>query len=103
MKADKRRRLRKAGWTVADSTQFLGLTPEEAAVVEIHVSLALGLRRRRQTLGLTQADLARRIGSSQSRVAKMEAVDPTVSMDLLVKALVAVGANRREIGRLVAA
>jgi hypothetical protein len=42
------------------------------------------------------------MGSSQSRVAKMEAGDPTVSLDLLVQGLLAAGATRREIADALA-
>src|SRR5581483_4278956 len=50
--------------------------------------------RRRAELGLSQAVVAKRLGSSQSRVAKMEAGDPSVSLDLLLRALLALGATR---------
>jgi predicted XRE-type DNA-binding protein len=102
MRIEKQRRLRKAGWTVGDATQFLALSKEEAALVEIRAALAAGLSQMRRAAGLTQVEVARRIGSSQSRVAKMEAGDPSVSLDLLVKSLAATGAGRRQIGRLVA-
>jgi transcriptional regulator with XRE-family HTH domain len=42
-------------------------------------------------MGLTQVALAKKIKSSQSRVAKMEAGDPSVSIDLLVRSLIALG------------
>ena len=43
----------------------------------------------------------KRLGSSQSRVAKMEAADPSVSLDLLVRGLLATGASPRDIGRVL--
>jgi len=103
MRASKRRRLRAAGFTVGDARRFLGLTAADTAIVEIRLALATGLRRRRLAAGLTQTALAKRIGSSQSRVAKMEAGDPTVSLELLIRSLTAVGAARKEIAKLVAA
>ena len=99
----KARRLRQAGWTLGDARDFLGLTAAEAALVEMRASLAAGLRRHRTARHLTQAGLAVLIGSSQSRVAKMEAGDPSVSLDLLIKSLVAAGGERREIARLIVA
>ncbi|MEX2495998.1 MAG: helix-turn-helix transcriptional regulator [Woeseia sp.] len=58
-------------------------------------------RRRNTRRRLTQAELARAIRSSQSRVAKMEAGDPTVSIDLLVKSLLALGVSKKELGRVI--
>ena len=102
MDAKKRKRLEAAGFAVGSAADFLGLTAEEAALVEMRLALSRALRERRAEAGLTQAALARRIGSSQSRVAKMEAGDPSVSLDLLIRALLAVGASRREVGQALA-
>jgi hypothetical protein len=93
----KRKKLEKAGWRVGSAAEFLGLSPEEAAFVDLKVALSEELRDRRSEQGLSQVELAQRMGSSQSRVAKMEASDPTVSVDLLVRALLATGATRKEI------
>jgi DNA-binding XRE family transcriptional regulator len=99
MDAKKRKRLEAAGFAVGTPADFLGLDAEEAALVEMRLALSQELRGRREDAGLTQTALARHLGSSQSRVAKMEAGDPTVSLDLLIRALLAVGASRREVGR----
>lgn len=101
MKRSKRERLEAAGWRVGTAAEFLGLTAEEAAFVEMKIALADGVRRRRQAKRLTQIQLAARIGSSQSRVAKMETADPTVSIDLLVRTLLAMGASRAEVARVI--
>jgi DNA-binding XRE family transcriptional regulator len=101
VRAQKKRRLEAAGWRVGDAREFLELTPGEAEFVEIKLALARRLRQLREAQHWTQAELARRIGSSQSRVAKMEAGDSTVSVDLLVRCLLAAGANRKELGRVV--
>jgi DNA-binding XRE family transcriptional regulator len=101
VKAEKRKRLELAGWRVGDARDFLELSDGEAQFVEIKLALARRLRELREKRNWTQADLAKRVGSSQSRVAKMEAADPTVSVDLLVRSLLAVGANRRELGKIV--
>lgn len=103
MDTRKRKRLMAAGWTIGSAADFLDLSPEEAALIEMRLALSVGLRERRERAGLTQAALARRIGSSQSRVAKMEAGDPTVSLDLLIRGLLAVGVTRREVGRVLMA
>ncbi len=101
MRADKRRRLERAGWTVGDAGDFLGLSADEQRFVEVKLSLADGLRRRREQLGLTQTQVAERFGSSQSRVAKMEAADRTVTTDLLLKSLFRLGASQRDVSRLL--
>jgi DNA-binding XRE family transcriptional regulator len=100
---DKRRRRQARGWKIGSAHTFLGLTSGEAAYVDLKVRLALGLRERRRRVSLTQADLAKRLRSSQSRIAKMEAGDPSVSLDLLVRSLLMLGASRRELSRIIAA
>jgi len=87
---------------VGDAREFLELTPSEAEFVEIKLALARRLRELREERHWTQAELARHVGSSQSRVAKMEAAETTVSIDLLVRSLLAAGADRRELGRVLA-
>ena len=89
------------GWKLGDARDFLELDASEAEFVEIKLGLARRLRELREQHSWTQADLAGRLGSSQSRVAKMEAADSTVSVDLLVRSLLAAGADRGDVGRAV--
>ena len=103
MRAGKVRKLKAAGWAVGDATDFLQLSSEEQSMVELRTRLADGLKVRRMRRKLTQQDLARVVGSSQSPVAKMEAGDPTVSIDLLMRSLLAMGATNNEIARIIAA
>ena len=103
MKQSKRNKLENAGWRVGTAGEFLGLSSEEAAYIEIKLALSEALRKERETKKLSQVELARLIASSQSRVAKMEAADSTVSMDLLVKSLLALGVPRKEVARTIAA
>lgn len=98
----KKDRLAAAGWRTGDAADFLELSVEEAAFVELKLALAEYLRELRTRNSWTQAQVARRLGSSQSRVAKMEAADASVSLDLLVKALLALGASRDEVGGVIA-
>jgi DNA-binding XRE family transcriptional regulator len=99
MKARKRKRLEAAGWRVGSAAEFLRLKPEAAALVEMKLNLARRLRDVRTNRGLSQEAMAKLLGSSQSRVAKMEAGDRSVSVDLLVRSLLLVGASRAEIAR----
>jgi DNA-binding XRE family transcriptional regulator len=101
MDPNKRERLEAAGWRVGSMQDFLGLSDEEAAFVELKVALSRSLRERRAEQGLTQTELAKRMHSSQSRVAKMEAGDPSVSLDLLVRGLLATGATSRDIAAAI--
>jgi predicted transcriptional regulator len=103
VREEKRRRLEARGWRVGTTQEFLRLSAEEAAYIEVKVRLAVGLREWRRRRNLTQADLAKRLRSSQSRIAKMEAGDPSVSLDLLVRSLLTLGASRRELSRIMSA
>ena len=101
MRAARQKTLEAQGWAVGTADDFLGLTPEEAAMVEIKLRLSDALRARRATLRLSQLALAKRLRSSQSRVAKMEAGDASVSLDLLVRALVALGASANDLAKAI--
>ncbi|MFI5180944.1 MAG: helix-turn-helix domain-containing protein [Thermoanaerobaculia bacterium] len=102
MRSGRRARLEAAGWKIGSATEFLGLTPEEEALVEIKLGLARELKEVRAEKGLSQVKAAEILGSSQSRVAKMESADKTVSLDLLVRSLVALGSSRRRVARAIA-
>jgi len=97
MKRDKRERLAAHGWRAGDAQEFLGLSEGEATFVEMKLALAAELRKKRRKRHLTQTQVAKMLESSQSRVAKMEAGDPTVSMDLLMRSLLAIGATRTDL------
>ena len=97
----KKEKLAKKGWKVGSVAEFLDLSAEESAYIEMKLALSEKLKERRQRKKLTQAELAKAIESSQSRVAKMEAGDPTVSIDLLVKSLLALGVSKKELGRTI--
>jgi ribosome-binding protein aMBF1 (putative translation factor) len=100
MSAKKLKRLQSAGWKTGGAGDFLKLSDEEAMLVELKLALADAVRLSRQKRGLSQIDLAQRMGSSQSRVAKMEAGDLSVSLDLIVRAFFASGATRQELQRV---
>lgn len=101
METRKKHRLEKKGWRIGSAQDFLGSSDEEAQYIEMHLALASLLGRRREHLGLTQTRVAELVGSSQSRVAKMEAGDPTVSMDLLIRSLLALRVTRGELAEAI--
>jgi predicted XRE-type DNA-binding protein len=102
MNKAKRQRLEAKGWKVGSVDEFLGLTPEEAAYVELKLALSKNVREYRRTKNLTQVEMAKLLRSSQSRVAKIEAGDASVSLDLLIRSLMAMGASRKDLARMIA-
>ncbi len=102
MRKARKARLERAGWKVGTVRELLGLSRAEEARVELKLLLSRGLRERRARRRLTQAQLARLLKSSQSRVAKMEAGDPSVSIDLLIRSLLAIGTTQRELAQVIA-
>jgi DNA-binding XRE family transcriptional regulator len=102
MKPENKQKLAAAGFKVGSADEFLGLTPQESALVSLRLSLAGQVRSRRLRLHYSQAELARRVGSSQSRIAKLEAAESDVSLDLLFRALFATGAKMSDVGKILA-
>lgn len=103
MNKAKRKKLERRGWKVGSTSEFLGLTAEETRFIELKLALSRWLRARREARDQTQVDLAKHLRSSQSRIAKMEAGDPSVSLDLLIRSLFALGATKRELARVIGA
>jgi len=101
MKNSKRAKLEAAGWAVGSVKEFLGLSEAESAIIDMKLALSRSLRERRTKQGLSQVQLAERLQSSQSRVAKMEAGDPSVSMDLLVSSLLLLDASSADLAKAI--
>jgi predicted XRE-type DNA-binding protein len=102
MRQNKRKALEAKGWQLGSVDDFLGLSEEELALIDLKIALGNALKQRRQKKRLTQKEAAEAIASSQSRVAKMEAGDPSVSIDLLVKSMITLGASRKDVAKAVA-
>jgi len=100
MDTRKRKALTAAGFRVGDATDFLGLSDEETRLVELRVALSRAVRRRRQERSMTQQQLATRLKSSQSRIAKIEAGSGDVSLDLMFRGLFAVGGGVADVARV---
>jgi DNA-binding XRE family transcriptional regulator len=101
MKQSKRKALEKKGWKVGSASDFLNLSDEELALIELKIALGNALKQRRQKKRLTQEAAAKAIASSQSRIAKMEAGDPSVSIDLLIKSMYTLGASNQEVAKAI--
>ena len=102
MNKTKKKLLETHGWKVGTVAELLGMTSEDEALVEIRLALSQQVRKRRMKK-MTQSELAVKLKSSQPRVAKVEAGDDSVSIDLLMRALLATGASPKEIGKTIAA
>lgn len=102
MNEAKRKKLEAKGWRVGSTQEFLGLSNGDAAFIEVKLKLARSLRAKRLKRRMGQIQVAKIIHSSQSRVAKMEAADSSVSVDLLVRSHLALGTSSPELGRIIA-
>jgi len=102
MEQAKRKHLEAKGWKFGSAADFLDLSPEESAYVELKLLLSDALKERRSQIGVSQAAAAAKLGSSQSRIAKMEAGDPSVSLDLLIRSLLELGVSRQGLARIMA-
>jgi hypothetical protein len=102
MDKEKKARLEAQGWKVGSTEEFLGLTPGESAYVELRLKLSDAVRNLRKKKHLTQVQLAEMLQSSQSRVAKVEASDESVSLDLLIRSLLALGATDQDLAEVIA-
>ena len=101
MNKAKEKKLLKKGWKIGSAKEFLGLSEEESSYIELKVKLSANLRKLRTEQNLTQVELAKILRSSQSRVAKIETGDPSVSLDLIIRSLLALGTSQKEIARAI--
>ncbi len=102
MDAAKRKRLEAQGWKVGTADEFLQLSPQEQAMVEIKLVLSQELKERRKDSLMSQLELAKLLRSRESRVAKMEKGDPSIPIDMLIKSLLAMGATKNDIAKMIA-
>lgn len=101
MEKKKQKKLEEKGYRVGSAADFLELTPEEEAYIDIRLDISNLVKAQRANRGWTQEQLARAIGSSQSRIAKLEGGDPGISLDLMIKALLRLGTSKKQIGKLL--
>ena len=103
MKKEKIRNLEKKGWKVGTVSDFLNLNREEEEYIELKLALSNYFQKLRKKKHLTQVQVAEKIKSSQSRVAKIERAESSVSLDLIVRSLIALGSSKKEIGKVMLA
>ena len=97
----KQKNLEKSGWKIGSAKDFFGLSDEESSYIELKIKLSTNLRKLRTEHNITQVELAKILKSSQSRVAKIETGDPSVSLDLIIRSLLALGTSKKEIARAI--
>ena len=102
MNTKRRSELETKGWKFGGVEDFLGLTGEELEYIEVKITLSEMVKDCRERRGLAQVSAAKILKSSQSRISKIETADPTVSIDLQIKSLLALGATKQEIGQKIA-
>jgi DNA-binding XRE family transcriptional regulator len=102
MDKQKQKNLQKKGWKIGSTKEFLNLSEEESSYIELKIKLSSNLKKLRTERKLTQVELAKIIKSSQSRVAKLETGDPSVSLDLIIRSLLALGTSNKDIARTIA-
>ncbi len=100
MEKGKIRKLKDAGWKMGSVQDFLELTPEENAFVEVRVALFEAFQKIRKEKQMTQKQAAKLLKTSQSRISKMESGDPSVTLDLMIRSLVALGARKKDFSRI---
>ena len=101
MDKNKKELLKAKGWKVGSTEGFLDLSEEELAYIELKISLSRLTKELRVKRQLTQQQTADLISSSQSRVAKIEAGDPSVSIDLQIRSLLALGASKEDLAEAI--
>ncbi len=97
----KKKALESKGYRVGSAEDFLGLSREESQYIELKLGLSKALAELRRQSNLTQLQVAKILKSSQSRIAKLESGDPSVSLDLLIKSLLAMGATKNGIAKAI--
>ncbi|REL37965.1 XRE family transcriptional regulator [Rhodohalobacter sp. SW132] len=100
MDKKKRKILEEKGYRVGSASDFLELTPEEETYIDIRLDISKLVKTQRAKKGWTQEQLAQAIGSSQSRIAKLEGGDQGISLDLMIKALLRLGTTKKQMGKL---
>jgi hypothetical protein len=99
MDLNKRQRLEAAGWQVGTVKDFLDLEESETKLIEFKATLIELFKLGRESKKLSQSALAEKMQSSQSRVAKIEAGDTSVSIDLIMRGLFSLGLTQEEIAQ----
>ncbi|MBO4435298.1 MAG: helix-turn-helix transcriptional regulator [Fibrobacter sp.] len=97
----KKESLEKKGWKFGDVDEYLGLTPAEMVIVEMKAELAKALIKKRKKSGMSQTEASAKAQTSQSRYAKAEHSDSSVSLELMIKLFFSLGADKKELFKVL--
>jgi len=101
MNKQKQKRIEKKGWKIGSTAEFLNLSEEETSYIELKLKLSTNLRKLRTEQKLPQVEPAKILKSSQSRAANLEIGDPSASLDLIIRSLLALSSSNKEIARAI--
>jgi transcriptional regulator with XRE-family HTH domain len=101
MNADRKKRLEAAGFKFGTVGELFNLSEAEELLVDVKVALAEAIRELREVRSLSQADLARLIGSGQARVSKLERSLESTSLDTLFRCMLVLGASRQDLAKTI--
>lgn len=101
MISEKKEKLETKGWKIVSASDSPGLSAEEENIIELRLALSRAIKSQRLKVGLTQAAAAALLRSSQSRIAKIEAGDKSVSLDLMLKSLIRLGIKADELPQIL--
>jgi DNA-binding transcriptional regulator YiaG len=86
-------------WVEGSVQDFRQLSDADMEYIEMRLAASRYLKSIRQAQNMTQKMVAMKLHTSQSRLAKMEAGDSSVSLDLLFKSLFSLGVSRKKLVR----
>ena len=93
-------RLAATGWVETTVAEFLGLSPEEEALVDTGLLLSQLVRETRVARGWSTEQLGQKIGVSAERISELETA-PGTRFELLFQALYAMNVAPREIAATI--
>ncbi|MGB5398666.1 MAG: helix-turn-helix domain-containing protein [Thermoanaerobaculia bacterium] len=99
LEARKRERIEKMGGRVTTVEEWLELSPEEVAIIDMKIQLGEELKALRRSKKLSQEKAAEILNTSQGRVSKMERGQ--ASLDQLAWCLLVMGKSRKALARAI--
>lgn len=89
------------GITETSIQELLGLSDADVLLIDLKIVLKAAVKKHRLKVGMTQKALAELIDSSQSRIAKLEGGDSSVSIDMMINCLFHMGVKELGLASIV--
>ena len=89
------------GWSEATVAEFLELTSAEETIVEMRVRISRAAREKRAELGISQRELAKRMGTQQPHVSDIE--NGIATLETMIRAYLALGGTAKKVGGMIGA